>query len=120
VQPSINILTLTPSIDEMKDFNKFILSLNLLASEFGDVKIIPPKELTAHKSSEKCHLFIKSLSVTPTYQDINRIVEGIYIQTHERFKEPISVQQYCDLTAADGIERLNLNQREVFILAWCL
>ncbi len=43
------------------------------------------------------------------YQDINRIAEGIYIQTHERFKEPISLQQYCDLTSADGIDRLNLN-----------
>ncbi len=52
------------------------------------------------------------MKFTPTFQDVNPIKDNVFIQTHEKFKDSKSIEEYCKLTLSDGIDRLNLDQRE--------
>ncbi len=106
VEPTVDTPILKPAIDEMKDFNRFVLSLNDSAENYGAIKIIPPEEWRNETTD------FNSLKITPIYQDVNLLNNDIYIQSHERFKSTTSVQEFWDLSDG-GPDRLTLDQRKV-------
>jgi jumonji domain-containing protein 2 len=105
VEPTVDTPILKPAIDEMKDFNAFILSINDLAENHGAIKIIPPQEWRNKTAN------FNSLNIIPIFQDVNLLNDEIYIQSHERFKSTTSVKAFWDLSDNEN-NRLNMDQRE--------
>jgi hypothetical protein len=74
----------------MADFNNYIMSLEKYAYEYGAVKIIPPKSWVASSVNSE----LDSISFRPTLIDVVHVSDGVFFQTHQRFKKSLSYAEY--------------------------
>ncbi len=107
--PTINIPEEHPTENEMANFNNYILSLGKYANDYGAVKIIPPN------SWSPCEAYDSKLDIIsfrPTLINVVHISDGVFYQTHQRFKTSLTYSDYQRSFKATEPLNQNLDDRE--------
>ncbi|XP_053860310.1 lysine-specific demethylase 4C isoform X10 [Vidua macroura] len=95
--PSCKIMTFRPSMDEFREFNKYLAHMESQgAHRAGVAKVIPPKEWKPRKHYDD----IEDLVIPAPIQQIVTGQSGLFTQYNIQ-KKPMTVKEFKDLANSD-------------------
>ncbi|XP_075388914.1 lysine-specific demethylase 4D-like [Tenrec ecaudatus] len=94
---SLKIMTFRPTMEEFKDFNKYIAYMESQgAHRAGLAKIIPPKQWTARENYDD----VDDILIASPVQQVTTGQTGVFLQYHEK-KKSMTVEEYRHLASTD-------------------
>ncbi|XP_075388929.1 lysine-specific demethylase 4D-like [Tenrec ecaudatus] len=94
---SLKIMTFRPTMEEFKDFNKYIAYMESQgAHRAGLAKIIPPKQWTARENYDD----VDDILIASPVQQVTTGQTGVFLQYHKK-KKSMTVEEYRHLANTD-------------------